>query len=54
MFFILNLKMTLKCDISIPTETSVMQTVGGWTPKLLELGVCIVCVFAFELDVSDL
>ena len=30
--FFFNLKMTLKCDISIPTEASVMQNVGGGTP----------------------
>ena len=46
--------MTLKSDISIHTETSVMQNVGGGTPKLLELGRCLVCVFAFELYVSEL
>ena len=31
-----------------------MQNVGGGTPKLLELGGCLVCVFAFELYVSEL
>ena len=46
--------MTLKSDISIPTEASVMQNVGGGTPKLLELGVCLVFVFAFELYASEL
>ena len=43
-----------KCDKSIPTEASVMQNVGGGTPKLLELGGCLVFVFAFELYVSEL
>ena len=52
--FFFNLKMTLMCDINIPTEASVMQNVGGGTPKLLELGGCLVCVFAFELYVSEL